>query len=257
MSNIWTELAERQLVATADILGPDATAKQIAEEFAKVTGIPITSDQASSKLRRIREGLPTAPVTPADDRHFLVVPGAGEYVGPRIVFWDIETTDLNGFFGRLLACSFADSWGNVTTYRYTDFDRSNAIDDHLLAVAIRDELERYDIVCGWNSHDFDHRFLDARLLHAGERPLRQDSMRLDLMWHFYKVRAGSRRLDNAAKFFRTADQKTPLSPETWALAGTGDLAALEEVVEHCEADVLTTRAVYARVKPMIPRYTRR
>jgi len=255
LPGIWTDITERQLVATADLLGDQATAKQIAEEFTKLTGLPITGDQASSKLRRIREGLSTAPVTTPDQRQFIRTPGAGEYVGPRIAFWDIEATDLKTSFGRLLCSSVADSWGNVTTFKYTDFERANAIDDSHLAVAIRDDLERYDIICGYNSVDYDIRFLTGRLLHAGERPIKP-MIHVDLMWQFNKLRPGRRSLEAASIFFRTAETKTPLVAETWALAGAGDLDALEEVVEHNIADVHTTRAVYAHLKSVIIRYTR-
>jgi uncharacterized protein YprB with RNaseH-like and TPR domain len=103
--------------------------------------------------------------------------------------------------------------------------------------------------------DYDIRFLTGRLLHAGERPLRP-MMHIDLMWQFSKLRPGRRSLDAASIFFRTDEQKTPLVAETWALASAGDPNALEEVVEHNIADVLTTRAVYAHVKSVIIRYTR-
>ena len=149
----------------------------------------------------------------------------------------------------------ADSWGNVTTFRHTDFPQTNLIDDSGIAAAIRDDLERYDIIIGFNSVDYDIRFLTGRLLHAGLRPVRP-MMHTDIMWQFNKLRPGRRCWMLRASSSARRMTKTPLVAETWALAGAGDPNALEEVVEHNIADVLTTRAVYAHVKPVIIRYTR-
>jgi uncharacterized protein YprB with RNaseH-like and TPR domain len=177
------------------------------------------------------------------------------YVGLNMVYFDLETTNLTAIMGRLLCCSFGDSWGRVTTFRVDETDRKSAIDDRELAIKIRDYIEdNADILCGWNSKLFDVPFLNARLLRHGERPLRKDLMHIDLMYfargQFVKI--GSSKLVNVQKFSpEVENSKSDVDWDTWALAGTGDKNALNYVVEHCEKDILVLRDVFGQLKSHI------
>lgn len=220
--------------------------------------MPFTADQVRRKRERLREvedAYESARVISTDEQEFGNVPvPKGEFVGFRMAFFDIETTNLGALMGRMLCASVADSWGNVTTRTISDFDQTTVLDDSGLAEWIRDELERYDIVVGWNSSQFDISFIQARLLRWGRRALRQDLMHIDPMYKARPgrgARIGSSKLDNVAKFFRTPDQKTALDWDTWNLAAAGDEAAMALVVEHCEADVLVLRSVFQNLKPLI------
>lgn len=179
----------------------------------------------------------------------------------RVTVFDIETTDLGANFGRLLACSFIDHPfdGKVETYRrdYKKWAGKKLTDDSKLAVAIRDRLEAADIIVGWNSIMFDVPFINARLMHAGERPLRvgktNATHHLDIMYYAggQHMRIGSRRLDVVTKFFNVPNLKTPLTAEVWAEASVGDKAAMNDVVEHCEADVRATSDVLHKLAPHV------
>lgn len=181
-------------------------------------------------------------------------PGAG-FIGLNIVYFDLETTNLTAIMGRLLCCSFGDSWGQITTLRVDETKQRTPIDDRELAVKIRDYLEaEADIICGWNSKLFDIPFLNARLLRHGERPIRKDIKHVDLMYYaggqFNKI--GSKKLINVQKFApEVPNAKSDVDWDTWALAGMGDVAALNYVVEHCEADIRVLRDVFGQLKPHI------
>jgi len=69
------------------------------------------------------------------------------------------------------------------------------------------------------------------------------------------MRLPGRRLDLVAKFFHCENQRTPLTPETWADAAAGDKRAMREVVEHCEADVLVLRDVWEHLAPFVSKIT--
>lgn len=173
---------------------------------------------------------------------------------PSVVF-DIETTDLKGLMGRILCCSFLDGLtGEVKTFRADErpWKGRTKIDDSKLAVAIRDELEKYKLIVGHNSKLFDLPFINARLAKAGERPVRV-GWHLDTRWFLNSasMRIGSAKLDNAAKFFDLGEQKTPISWEQWQLAAAGDGVAMDEVVEHCEADVRTLAELVPHVLPYV------
>ena len=175
--------------------------------------------------------------------------------------FDIEATDLGGNFGRLLCCSFLDlgEKAKVETYRrdHKPWRGRKLTDDAKLAVAIRDRLEEADIIIGWNSILYDVPFINARLVAAGERPVRvgekYGSHHLDLMYYAggQSMRLPGRRLDTVAKFFHCDNQKTPLTPEVWAEAATGDKEAMAEVVAHCEADIKVTREVFKHLAPFV------
>jgi uncharacterized protein YprB with RNaseH-like and TPR domain len=177
-----------------------------------------------------------------------------------VTTWDLESTDLAGNFGRILCGSFVDLDSDVVeTYRRDKrpWKDKEPASDAKLSVAIRDRLERADVLVGWNSILFDQPLLNARLLAANERPLRvgekYGTHHLDLMYYArgQSMRIGSSRLDSVAKFFHSTNQKTPLLPEVWAKAIEGDKESWALIVEHCEYDVLTTRDVYHKLVPLV------
>lgn len=182
----------------------------------------------------------------------------------KVIFWDVESTSLDASWGRLLCASFVELKGKAPyTVRHDEaqFKGKNAIDDINLAVAIRNELETADIIVGWNSILFDAPLLNARLALGKERGLRigerYGSHHVDLMYYAggQSMKIGSKKLDNVAKFFKTKNQKTPLEGTTWQLAGAGDENALNLIVEHCEADVLTVREVWDHLVPYVQKVT--
>ena len=253
-SSIWTPELERALLAASQA-DPEASDKDLAARLADLFGVRVTRDMVKNKLQRIKETLELEAITsPVLDERY-VVPSAPKdsFVGFTMGFFDIETTDLKAFMGRMLGVSIADAWGNITKRTYKDFGGKTILDDSALAEWTRDELEKYDILVSWNGKLFDKPFINARLMRGMLLPVRQDKMHIDLMYYATGqfVRIGSKKLDNVAKFFQVENQKTAISWEDWALAATGDDAALEQVMVHCDADVLVLRDVFARLKPLL------
>lgn len=180
----------------------------------------------------------------------------------KVVFYDTESTDLSASWGRILCASFVELNGEPYTFRCDEkrFTGKNAIDDSALVVAIRDELESADIVVGWNSILHDAPLLNARLALVGERGVKlgekHGTWHLDLMYYSggQSMKVGGRRLETVSKFFKTEDNKTPLLGETWQLAATGDKKALNEVVVHCEADVMVLRGLWPSLAPFVKKF---
>ena len=169
----------------------------------------------------------------------------------RIVAWDLETTNLSALMGRILCASFYPIVNGKTAKSYTlrlddrRFNGTSRIDDNKLAVAIRDELEKYNLIVGWNSKMFDAPFLNARLAKVGERPLRAQ-LHLDLMYYAGGciMRIGSKKLVNVQKYFALPAAKTEISWDNWNLAAGGHKPSLDEVVHHCECDVKVLAQAY-------------
>lgn len=175
----------------------------------------------------------------------------------RIVAWDLETTNLGANFGRILCCSFKPITEKQNakpyTFRGDDPEYANPddiIDDGDLALAIRDELESYDIIVGHNSKLFDSKFLNARLLKAGHAP-RQPRFHVDTMWIVRTHFRMSSKLDNVQKMLGLPEEKTPISWDDWARAQTYNKKAMDEVVKHCEQDVKVLEEAYWKLVPSI------
>ena len=166
--------------------------------------------------------------------------------------------------GRILCCSFveigtkrpytfrADRHPWMTTAPSRWHKDPDAISDAKLCVAIRDELERYHCIIGWNSRMFDVPLLNARLLKANERPLHVQ-FHIDLMWFAggCSNRIGSRKLVNVQKFLGLPEEKTAITWENWQRAAMGNEAAFDEVVHHCQQDVKVLAMAYPRLLPYI------
>jgi len=201
----------------------------------------VTYDSWETKRRRINKdgGI---------EQELVAVPAGGSYVGPSIAFWDLETTYSSQ--PRLLSGASTDGFGELQVWDQREYGgREDWLNDRDIAVAIRDYLEDFDIICGWNSKLFDVPVLNGRLARWGERPLRAQ-MHLDLMYYAggQFMRIGSKALDSVSKFFDSPNRKTPLSPLIWDKADHGDEDAMDLIIEHNVADVFVTRDVYPHLR---------
>lgn len=181
----------------------------------------------------------------------------------KVIAFDTESTDLSASWGRILCCSYTDViTGETWTHRADKkpWKGASLTDDSKLCIAIRDELETADIIIGWNSILHDIPLLNARLAVAGEKQVRLGekylTRHLDLMYYAggQSLKIGGRRLDTVAKFFGTDNQKTPLDGKTWQDAAAGVKAAMDLVVEHCEADVLVLRDLFPKLAPYVQKF---
>jgi uncharacterized protein YprB with RNaseH-like and TPR domain len=175
----------------------------------------------------------------------------------RVVAWDLECTSLSALVGRVLCCSFkpivdpeyaAKSKVKPYTFRgdVGNYASPKFSDDRELVVAIRDELEKYDIIVGHNSKLFDKKFLNGRLAKWWETPL-QSMWHIDTMWAVRSHMKISSKLDNIQKHMGLKDEKTPISWDDWADAAGRDERSMDEVVKHCEQDVKVLEQVYWRL----------
>jgi uncharacterized protein YprB with RNaseH-like and TPR domain len=171
----------------------------------------------------------------------------------RVVMFDLECTSLKPTVGRILCASFVPLDGEPYTFSALarPYRRPDVFDDSRLAAAIRDELEAYDIIVGWNSKEFDLKFLNARLMRAGKRT-KSAQYHLDGMWSWRSKTNAWSKLDTVQKFMLPeGEHKTEIEWEQWmrALGWNRSLReqAMAIIVEHCEHDVLVLREVYMQL----------
>ncbi len=181
----------------------------------------------------------------------------------KVLFFDTESTDLTGNWGRILCASYlclGDE--NVVTHRkdIAPWRGRSVIDDAKLVKAAKKEIESADIIVGWNSIRHDIPLLNARLAAAGEDPIRASEKygvrHLDLMYYAggNSMKIGSRSLANVSQFFGTEDSKTKLDGEIWQLAAAGDSDAMDEIVVHCELDVKVLAELFPKLAPYVQKF---
>ena len=158
--------------------------------------------------------------------------------------FDLETSGLEGDVGRLLCGSILDvTSGKMTSYRRDVLKGKNRADDSKLAKALRDELEKYHITIGWYSKGFDIAFLNTRLVKAGLKPIRSH-LHLDPIWAckgWRGLKPRSAKMAVMSEFFNLGERKPGVDVDVWIdAAHAGDKAAMDILVERCEADVRIT-----------------
>lgn len=165
----------------------------------------------------------------------------------RVAIFDIETTSLNGSYGRLLCAGvkFLDE-PKVRMVEALKMKQERAA--HVKLGKILDEA---NIIVGWNSKDFDFRFLQQRRAVLGLAPLRRP-MHIDLMWiHKYHLRSAGHSLKRAGEDLGCKANKYEVPVTRWAEAAEGDELAAREIVVHCEKDCRLTEELYWKLCPYI------
>jgi uncharacterized protein YprB with RNaseH-like and TPR domain len=161
-------------------------------------------------------------------------------IGPRVAYFDLETTGLRPEFDRII-CGSVLSYpsGVIKTFRIDESQHNDFSDDKDLAILIRNELDRHHIICGWHSKGFDVPFLNTRLLHQGEPRLRT-MLHIDPMYHYrgwHGIKPRNSKLSTVAEFWNLEDRKMAVDGQVWVRAQGGNKEAIDTLCERCESDV--------------------
>lgn len=161
--------------------------------------------------------------------------------------------------GRVLCCGFKQivppECESQPTYvlRGDDkpfYNRRNLADDGKLVAAIRDELEKFDIIVAHNGKLFDRKFLNARLLKAGERSLKSMFF-IDTMWIVRSHMRTSSKLDNIQQYLGLTDEKTKITWDDWQRAMGGHRPSMDVIVQHVQKDVEVLEQAYWKLIPVM------
>ena len=145
----------------------------------------------------------------------------------------------------MLYGAIADGFGNVRQF----FKGRDITDDSELVDRYARALEQYDVLVSWNGKLFDIPVLGGRLAFHGLRRV-DPNMHIDLMYYAKGqfMRIGRSSLQSVSEYFDTGNRKTPLSVRIWDRAMAGSDEDYAKIVEHCDADVLVLRDVFATLK---------
>lgn len=179
-----------------------------------------------------------------------------EYTGiepVRTYVWDLETTNLNTFMGQLIAASFLDmATGKIYTASINDYaDLPPVRAEQALLEWVVDRQVEADILIGHNTLGFDQGFLRGRLaIHDMDitLPKRQQWDTYLIARHGFKGKPQGYSLENLADFFRLPVGKDKPSKHDWAASIILNAEAIDRIVERCEADVVVTALLWAKLR---------
>lgn len=178
---------------------------------------------------------------------------------PRMVFFDIESTNLKASFGLTLCVGYMemnDEEPKVPSL--LDFERAkrdHRFDRDLLA-HVSQELAKADCWVTYNGINFDLPFLQTRLLKHGLQPL-PPVPHVDLYYLVkHKLRLHRSSLATVTEFYDLDHRKTNINFDDWFDATMGCKSAMKQVVEHCKLDVLVLREAYLKLRSLFVRHPR-
>lgn len=176
----------------------------------------------------------------------------------KILFWDIEASNLQADFGITLAFGYkylGESDAKVLCLSDFKLYRKDRVNDRELVEAAYEILLNADMWCTYYGTRFDQKFIQARLLYHNLGVL-PPIPHVDLYDQARKLALHSRRLGNLGEFLSLRGEKTVLSGPVWIRAVAGDRDAMEYVREHCLRDVLLLEEAYLRLRPLMVRHPR-
>lgn len=173
---------------------------------------------------------------------------------PRVLFYDIETTNLNSNYGYMLSAGW--KWKGEKKVYCVDVTQSptfkkDPTNDKFVVQKMAEAIAASDVIIGHYSSRFDRPYINTRLLYHGLEVLPPvpeiDTWRISK----YKLKLNSNRLATIAEFFECGD-KTPVLGNQWIKAMAGDPKAIKYVVDHNKKDVLVLENVYEKIKVLCP-----
>lgn len=175
----------------------------------------------------------------------------------KILFFDIETTNLKADFGFLLCIGW--KWlGTKTVYVPFITHSANTFraEEKKLLKEFLEAFEEADVVVSYYGKGFDVPYLQAKSLEYNLGPLPNPS-HVDLYWTIKHNLAISRKsLQNAAYYLGLSNEKTPVEGRIWVDAMAGSKKAMRYIVSHCKSDVLILEELYLRVRGLVRTHPR-
>jgi uncharacterized protein YprB with RNaseH-like and TPR domain len=182
---------------------------------------------------------------------------------PRILFWDLETSNLDADFGSILCVGY--KWADENKVNIISIDSfarfaEDPTDDREVVRAFLKVYSQADISVTYfgGLGNFDLPFFQAKILEHGFALPKKVEM-LDL---FYTAKSNlkiSRKsMKNVAKFLKLKNQKEdfPLEGKVWRRARAGHAPSLRYVYKHCVLDILVLEELYYKLRPLIRTHPR-
>lgn len=174
---------------------------------------------------------------------------------PKIVFFDIETTNLRANIGHVLVvCALPLDKDIIQIFRLDErkYRASKKYNDSRMLLAVKEYLEGSFCWVSWNGKMFDIPFLNSRLLLNGIETI-QPRMHVDLMYYARRpfLQITSSRLAAVAKAFKLSNQKDEFDYDPWQAAEHLEKWGMDYVCNHCCQDVKVLKEAFNVLAPFI------
>jgi DNA polymerase elongation subunit (family B) len=173
----------------------------------------------------------------------------------RILYFDIETTDLNASFGEVI--SFGYQWDhenkpkNINMYDYKDWDKLPVEKrDLYLLEDVAEIMSQADIIVGHYSMRFDFPFLQTRSMMHGLAPLPRPLHVDTWMIARKQMKFGSNRLKNLSEAMNCDENKSSVPIFVWRRAKAHDLDAMKIISAYNLQDVRTQVDLSRKLFPL-------
>jgi DNA polymerase III epsilon subunit-like protein len=189
------------------------------------------------------------------------IPATFGFYPIKAVVFDLETTSLNSFFGKLIVASFLDlNTGQLDTRTLNDYTGDVESRELQLLHWTVNQILYADILIGHNITGFDCSFLNGRMgMHdpGWYLPKRQHYDTLQIARYGFKGRPMGYSLENLADFFRLPVQKDKPSKHDWVGSVILDDASIDRIAERCESDVIVNAHLWEILKPYFHKWKSR
>lgn len=173
---------------------------------------------------------------------------------PKVLIFDIETTNLSADFGTLLCVGY--KWlgqkaVHVISVLDTDAFTKDPTDDRDVVRRFLDVYKSADLVCAFNGINFDRPYLLAKALEY-DIEVPPNIPMCDPYWTVKSnLRISRKNLWTVQKFLRLSNSKTGVDGKIWKRASVGHIPSVKKIIKHCRADVLTLEEAYLRLRPLM------
>lgn len=178
----------------------------------------------------------------------------------KVAFLDIETTRLDATKGLgfiLCACVKLAGKKAIKTFRIDDspgYKKNLYSDTHVTDGIVAWMLkEDPDIIVTFNGDYFDIPYINTRRVGAGKKPM-PPCFYID-HWKTcrYKLRLHRNSLAALSTHLGVKHRKTSFDPEVWQKAAYGSKPDLDNIVYHCELDVIVLEECHDLLTPFLRR----
>ena len=172
--------------------------------------------------------------------------------GLKIVTFDIETTDLDAYYGQIVCCTFKPLGKKPFTVRIDNPKNPNKYSDKWVVEQILNVLEKFDVCVSWYGQMFDKRFINTRsLLHGLGRPFPAIKHRDLCLISRAKFTVKGNSLKAWSSRLRGMSNKTFTTPAMKRSLIRLEPKALNFMVRHCIIDVEETELNYKAMLPYL------
>lgn len=159
----------------------------------------------------------------------------------RAVVWDLETTGLDTFMGKIVVASFLDlHTGEIKTRDIIQDKKGYDEGERRLVAWTLDQIQQADVLVGHNTVGYDLSMVRGRAAQHGlpyVLPKRTHIDTLQVLRHGLRARIQGNSLENALDFFHATSTKYKPSKHVWHGIKHLNPADIQEARVRCEEDV--------------------